>query len=59
MVSPERSNELEGGKMILGLESGWRVVHRGRKGIEVAVGGKRKVRLHSLLAVLGTVSSVT
>ncbi|KAH9837066.1 NRDE-2, necessary for RNA interference-domain-containing protein [Rhodofomes roseus] len=32
-----------GGKTILGLEHGWRVVHRGRKGVEVAVGGKRKM----------------
>ncbi|KAI0936623.1 hypothetical protein AcW1_000813 [Taiwanofungus camphoratus] len=31
------------GKSILGLESAWKVVHRGRKGIEVAVGGKRKL----------------
>ncbi|KAH9937158.1 NRDE-2, necessary for RNA interference-domain-containing protein [Fomitopsis serialis] len=35
-----------GGKTILGLEHGWRVVHRGRKGVEVAVGGRRK--MHSL-----------
>lgn len=30
----------------MGLESAWKVVHRGRKGIEVAVGGKRKVGLN-------------
>ncbi|KAH9947908.1 NRDE-2, necessary for RNA interference-domain-containing protein [Amylocystis lapponica] len=31
------------GKKVLGLPDAWSVVHRGRSGIEVAVGGKRKM----------------
>ncbi|EED80436.1 predicted protein, partial [Postia placenta Mad-698-R] len=34
------------GRSILGLEPVWKVVHRGRKGVEIALGGKR--RMHSL-----------
>ncbi|CCL98994.1 uncharacterized protein FIBRA_01002 [Fibroporia radiculosa] len=34
------------GKMILGLNPLWRVIHRGRKGVEIAAGGRRK--MHAL-----------
>ncbi|KZT75158.1 hypothetical protein DAEQUDRAFT_720374 [Daedalea quercina L-15889] len=41
--SVPRYHLVSGGKTILGSGHGWRVIHRGRKGVEVAVGRKRKM----------------
>ena len=38
------TNGVEGGRKILGLNHAWTVVSRNNKGVEVAVGGRRRVR---------------
>lgn len=45
---PHRAtNDREGGRKILGLNRAWTAVHRSNKGVEVAVGGRRRVYLKS------------
>lgn len=39
------TNNAEGGKKVLGLPNAWTAVHRSNRGIEVTIGGKRKVGL--------------
>jgi hypothetical protein len=38
------TNDVEGGRKILGLSHAWTAVSRSNKGIEVAVGGRQRVR---------------
>jgi hypothetical protein len=44
IASSITSNDREGGKKILGLSNAWSATYRSGKGVEISIGGKRRVR---------------
>jgi len=42
------TNDVEGGRKILGLSHGWTAVSRSNKGVEISIGGRRHVRPKTL-----------
>lgn len=52
MVVQWATNDVKGGKKILGLSNAWTIVSRSNKGIEVAVGTRRRVCLQCIIHMI-------